>query len=108
MRMLVDLTIACVRLNIPAQSPPDCPLPVVNTQVEGIDGFATNDLVVAHPTRPGLWKLYGRQDDQIVLSNGEKVRSGPSVLLTCVSPMGFRQTRFLSVNHCTVVRITRR
>ncbi|TFK94535.1 acetyl-CoA synthetase-like protein [Polyporus arcularius HHB13444] len=56
-------------------SPPDCPLPVVNTQIEGIDGFATNDLVVAHPTKPGMWKLYGRQDDQIVLSNGEKVRS---------------------------------
>ena len=55
------------------QSPPECPLAVVNTKVNGVDGYATSDLVVPHPTRPGLWKLYGRRDDQIVLFNGEKV-----------------------------------
>ncbi|RPD58224.1 acetyl-CoA synthetase-like protein [Lentinus tigrinus ALCF2SS1-7] len=58
-------------------SPPDCPLPVVNTKIDGMDGFATNDLVVPHPTRPGMWKLYGRRDDQIVLSNGEKTNPLP-------------------------------
>ena len=40
-----------------------------------LDAYATNDLVAPHPTRPGLWKLLGRRDDQIVLSNGEKVSS---------------------------------
>ncbi|KAI0700690.1 acetyl-CoA synthetase-like protein [Cerioporus squamosus] len=53
-------------------SPGDCPLNVVNMKIGEQDAYATNDLVVPHPTVPGLWKLYGRKDDQIVLSNGEK------------------------------------
>ena len=27
-----------------------------------------------HESKPGLWKIYGRSDDQIMLSTGEKVR----------------------------------
>ena len=27
-----------------------------------------------HPTKPDLWKIVGRMDEQIILSNGEKVR----------------------------------
>ncbi|KAJ5678651.1 acetyl-CoA synthetase-like protein [Penicillium macrosclerotiorum] len=34
--------------------------------------YRTNDLYTQHPTNPNLWKFYGRQDDVIVLSNGEK------------------------------------
>lgn len=37
------------------------------------DAYATTDLVVPHPTKRGLWKIIGRADEQIVLSNGEKV-----------------------------------
>lgn len=70
LRVPCDLTIHLV-----LQSPPDCPLCVVNTIVDGMEGLATSDLVIAHPTRPGMWKLFGRRDDQIVLSNGEKVRA---------------------------------
>ena len=44
-------------------------------QVEGKDAYATNDIIEPHPTRPGWYKYYGRVDDQIILSNGEKVRS---------------------------------
>ncbi|TFK81602.1 acetyl-CoA synthetase-like protein [Polyporus arcularius HHB13444] len=58
-------------------SPEDCPLNVVNTKIGEQDAFATNDLVVPHPTIPGLWKLYGRKDDQIILSNGEKTNPAP-------------------------------
>lgn len=36
------------------------------------DVYRTNDLYTRHPTNPNLWKFYGRQDDVIVLSNGEK------------------------------------
>lgn len=34
--------------------------------------YRTNDLYIRHPTKPDLWKYHGRQDDVIVLSNGEK------------------------------------
>ncbi|KAJ5157506.1 acetyl-CoA synthetase-like protein [Penicillium canariense] len=37
-----------------------------------IDLYRTNDLYTQHPRNPNLWKYYGRQDDVIVLSNGEK------------------------------------
>ena len=55
------------------KSSPDCPLNVVNTNVNGQDAYATNDLAEPHPTKPGLWRIYGRKDEQIILSNGEKV-----------------------------------
>ncbi|KAI0370654.1 acetyl-CoA synthetase-like protein [Pilatotrama ljubarskyi] len=54
-------------------SQPDSPLPVVNTKVDGQDAYATSDLVEPHPTKPNLWRIYGRADEQIMLSNGEKV-----------------------------------
>jgi nucleoside-diphosphate-sugar epimerase len=34
--------------------------------------YHTKDVFVPSPTVPGLWKYYGRVDDVIVLSNGEK------------------------------------
>jgi len=46
---------------------------VLSTKVAGVDAYQTNDLLVPHPTRPGLWKMFGRADDQIMLSTGEKV-----------------------------------
>ncbi|RPD56588.1 acetyl-CoA synthetase-like protein [Lentinus tigrinus ALCF2SS1-7] len=58
-------------------SPQDCPLSVVNTKIGDQDAYATNDLVVRHPTKPDLWQLFGRKDDQIILSNGEKTNPTP-------------------------------
>lgn len=37
-----------------------------------LDEYHTKDLYAEHPTKPGLWKYKGRNDDVIVLSNGEK------------------------------------
>ncbi|KAL1955613.1 hypothetical protein VTO42DRAFT_8416 [Malbranchea cinnamomea] len=34
--------------------------------------YATKDLFVPHPTKPHCWKWIGRQDDTLVLLNGEK------------------------------------
>jgi len=34
--------------------------------------WRTRDLFKRHPSRPHLWQFYGRSDDTIVLSNGEK------------------------------------
>lgn len=50
---------------------------VLNTKVRGIDAYATSDLLVPHPKRPGYWKIYGRTDDQIMHNTGEKTNPGP-------------------------------
>ncbi|KAI0821733.1 acetyl-CoA synthetase-like protein [Trametes gibbosa] len=61
----------------PLHSQPELPQPVINTQVDGKDGYATSDLVEPHPTKPGLWRIFGRADEQIMLSNGEKTNPLP-------------------------------
>ncbi|KAI0822423.1 acetyl-CoA synthetase-like protein [Trametes gibbosa] len=58
-------------------SPPEAQLPAVNTQINGQEAYATNDLVEPHPTKPNLWRVYGRADEQIMLSNGEKASTNP-------------------------------
>lgn len=45
----------------------------LNTKFGDQDAYATNDLMVPLEGKPGFWKVIGRVDDQIVLSNGEKV-----------------------------------
>ncbi|TBU32715.1 acetyl-CoA synthetase-like protein [Dichomitus squalens] len=58
-------------------SDPEIPLPIVNTKFDGKDAYATNDILERHPTRPNFYRYYGRLDDQIILSNGEKTNPGP-------------------------------
>jgi hypothetical protein len=41
--------------------------------IDGRPAYATSDLWQRHPTRPGLYRIYGRADDQIMHSTGEKV-----------------------------------
>lgn len=43
----------------------------------GENPFYTKDLFTQHPTKPNLYKYYGRRDDILVLSNGEKVNPIP-------------------------------
>lgn len=43
----------------------------------GENPFYTKDLFTRHPTKPNLYKYYGRKDDILVLSNGEKVNPIP-------------------------------
>lgn len=50
---------------------------IVNTQVDGRDAYATADLFVPHPEAGGHWRIYGRADDQIMHSTGEKTNPGP-------------------------------
>lgn len=49
-----------------------CQTNVVNTKVNAVDAYATSDILTPHPTRPGFWKVFGRADDQIIHSTGEK------------------------------------
>ncbi|GJE92597.1 acetyl-CoA synthetase-like protein [Phanerochaete sordida] len=46
-------------------------IPVYN--VPGEKAYATADLFEPHPTKEGLWRIVGRRDDVIILSNGEKI-----------------------------------
>ncbi|KAL0574371.1 hypothetical protein V5O48_007572 [Marasmius crinis-equi] len=50
---------------------------LTNTTIDGVEAYATSDLVVSHPTKPGMWKVFGRRDDQIVHSSGEKTNPCP-------------------------------
>ncbi|KAG8734983.1 hypothetical protein FRC10_011139 [Ceratobasidium sp. 414] len=58
---------------------------ILNCELDGQPAYATKDLMVPHPTKPGLWKTIGRLDDQIVLANGEKTNPGTmeDVITSC-------------------------
>ncbi|KAG8908187.1 hypothetical protein FRB99_008730 [Tulasnella sp. 403] len=58
----------------------------INTTWEGKPAYSTNDLLVRHPTNPNLWRIYGRADDQIMLSSGEKTNPGPIESILCKDP----------------------
>ncbi|KAI0085563.1 male sterility protein-domain-containing protein [Irpex rosettiformis] len=65
-------------------SPKSVTPPVVNH--ENPRGFLTPDIWTKHPTKPGLWRISGRLDDIIVLSNGEKANGKQLETLLCASP----------------------
>ncbi|KAL6302718.1 hypothetical protein BKA93DRAFT_736353 [Sparassis latifolia] len=52
-----------------------CPThqPSVENLPNGEHGYATSDLWLPHPSKPGLWRVVGRTDDVIVLGSGEKI-----------------------------------
>ncbi|GLB41023.1 putative acetyl-CoA synthetase-like protein [Lyophyllum shimeji] len=50
---------------------------VVNIHLADVKSYDTNDLLIRHPTNPALWKIYGRADDQIMHSTGEKTNPVP-------------------------------
>ncbi|KAJ7918834.1 hypothetical protein B0H13DRAFT_2187284 [Mycena leptocephala] len=58
------------------QSARNC-LVLPNIEVDGVPAYDTNDIVQRHPTVPTLYRVYGRVDDQIMHSNGEKTNPGP-------------------------------
>lgn len=51
-----------------------CPL---YHNLPGVNPYHTKDLFLKHPTKPNLYKYFGRRDDIIVLANGEKVNPIP-------------------------------
>ncbi|THH15905.1 hypothetical protein EW146_g4648 [Bondarzewia mesenterica] len=51
---------------------------VINgTTKDGRGIYRTSDLVQRHPHDPERWRMYGRTDDQLMLSTGEKTNPGP-------------------------------
>lgn len=63
---------AVYRNNFLQPNPLFCPC-VLNAKRGDLEVYETRDLLSPHPTRPGFWKVYGRSDDQIMHSTGEKV-----------------------------------
>ncbi|TDL17736.1 acetyl-CoA synthetase-like protein [Rickenella mellea] len=61
-----------VSKSIPSHTPA-----IIDTEVDGVPGYATVDLLLEHPQKPGHYKLVGRKDDQVVLSTGIKINPGP-------------------------------
>ncbi|KAF8320374.1 acetyl-CoA synthetase-like protein, partial [Clavulina sp. PMI_390] len=57
--------------------------------IETPDGpaYATNDLFMRHPTKPRMYKIVGRLDDQVTLATGEKVNPAPIELAMAESPL---------------------
>ncbi|TFK74161.1 acetyl-CoA synthetase-like protein [Pluteus cervinus] len=45
--------------------------------IPDVEGYATSDVFVRHPTNPRLWKIVGRIDDVIIHSSGEKTVPAP-------------------------------
>ncbi|SJL14868.1 uncharacterized protein ARMOST_18343 [Armillaria ostoyae] len=58
------------------ESPSHSPA-VFNTEIDGVKALDTKDLVQLHPLNRKLFKVYGRADDQIMHSTGEKTNPGP-------------------------------
>ncbi|KAF8895224.1 hypothetical protein BD779DRAFT_1498243 [Infundibulicybe gibba] len=52
-----------------------CTPSVLNTKINGTDCYATSDLFTPHPNKLGYYRVYGRVDDQIVHTTGEKVKN---------------------------------
>ncbi|KAJ7122205.1 hypothetical protein C8R44DRAFT_705178 [Mycena epipterygia] len=57
-----------------------------NTEVDGVLAFDTKDIVQRHPTISTLYRVYGRVDDQIMHSNGEKTNPGPMEQILAQDP----------------------
>ncbi|KAJ3731317.1 putative aminoadipate reductase [Lentinula guzmanii] len=55
--------------------------------IPGVSGYATSDLWVPHPSKPGLWSIVGRLDDVIIHSSGEKTVPGPFEDVVNKSPL---------------------
>ncbi|KAI0659473.1 acetyl-CoA synthetase-like protein [Cubamyces menziesii] len=67
----------------------ECPtwtLNVYNTEMNGRPAYASSDLLEEHPTNPNIYKVYGRADDQIVLSTGEKTNPVPMEAILLQDP----------------------
>ncbi|KAK0451172.1 NRPS-like enzyme [Desarmillaria tabescens] len=50
---------------------------VFDSEIDGVKAFDTKDLVQLHPSNRNLFKVYGRADEQIMHSTGEKTNPVP-------------------------------
>ena len=61
-----------------SQDDPNSVVRGVSWSYPHIRDYRTRDMFMPHPSKPGLWKFYGRNDDIIVFSNGAKYNPVPA------------------------------
>ncbi|RDX49617.1 acetyl-CoA synthetase-like protein [Lentinus brumalis] len=59
---------------------------VFNSVIEGRPAYSTSDLIERHPTKHNLFRVFGRADDQLMLSTGEKTNPAPLEAILCQDP----------------------
>ncbi|KAF8315479.1 acetyl-CoA synthetase-like protein [Cantharellus anzutake] len=59
----------------------------INSEFDGEMGLSTSDLLLEHPTKKGYYSIYGRADDQLMLSTGEKTNPGPLEAIISRDPL---------------------
>ena len=64
-------------LTVGEQDSPTFTPNVFNMTIEGRPAYTTSDLMQQHPTKKHLFRVYGRADDQLILSTGEKTNPAP-------------------------------
>ncbi|KAI1791373.1 acetyl-CoA synthetase-like protein [Ganoderma leucocontextum] len=62
---------------------------VFNSVIDGRPAYSTSDLVEQHPTKPRLFRVFGRADDQLMLSTGEKTNPAPLEAILLQDPHVF-------------------
>ncbi|KAM5541012.1 hypothetical protein V8D89_005323 [Ganoderma adspersum] len=62
---------------------------VFNSVIDGRPAYSTSDLVEQHPTKPHLFRVFGRADDQLMLSTGEKTNPAPLEAILLQDPHVF-------------------
>ncbi|KIK64035.1 hypothetical protein GYMLUDRAFT_195812 [Collybiopsis luxurians FD-317 M1] len=55
--------------------------------LDDVPGYATSDLWVPHPSKPGKWKIVGRIDEVLIHSSGEKTVPMPIENVVMTSPL---------------------
>ncbi|KAJ7670303.1 hypothetical protein B0H17DRAFT_202349 [Mycena rosella] len=68
------------------ESPTRC-LALTNTEIDGVRACDTGDILQQSPTNSEVYRLYGRVDDQIMHSNGEKTNPGPLEHILAQNPL---------------------
>ena len=61
-------------------TPSTVKISALNHNLPGVTEWRSKDLFKQHPSKPELWQYYGRRDDIVVFSNGEKFNPVPTEL----------------------------
>ena len=82
-----------------------------NAFIDGKPAYATSDLLEQHPTKPHLFRVFGRVDDQLMLSTGEKTNPaplGPCHVLVCLALYAHVSTSYTQRRSCWRTRTSMR
>ena len=82
-----------------------------NAFIDGKPAYATSDLLEQRPTKPHLFRVFGRVDDQLMLSTGEKTNPAPlgtCHVLVCLALYAHVSTSYTQRRFCWRTRTSMR